>query len=95
MRRQPLAPGASLQLRTAGWTVMYGPRLISFHLDDRSILRFDDGGVTVEDRSDPLSAPALTDPIWSRALALLGIDAKLLMFSPRMHGWTHAPEMAC
>jgi hypothetical protein len=95
MRRQSLDPGAVLTLITAGWTVMYGPALISFQYDDRLILRFDDGHVDVEDRSDPLRAPTLTDPVWSSALAALGIDTELLMFNSMVHGWSCPLAMAC
>ncbi len=95
MARLLLDPVAVRQLMEAGWTVMYGPGVISFNCDDRTICRFDDGQVDVEDRSDPLSAPTLTDPVWRAALATLGIDTDLLMFNPVVGGWTHPFGIAC
>jgi len=90
-----LDPSAVRQLMEAGWTVMYGPGVISFHFDHRTIYRSDDGQVNVEDRSDPLCAPALTDPVWRPALAMLGIDTHLLMFNPVGRWWTHPLAAAC
>ena len=95
MRRHTLSADTVRYLVAAGWTVMYGPNVISFHFDHRMICRFDDGQVDVADRRDPLRAPALTDPVWRPALAMLGIDAQLLMFNPVVRGWTHPLRAAC
>ena len=91
-RLDPRVVGTFVDL---GWTVMYGPQLISFHYDHRSILRFDDGRVEVEDRTDPLWAPSLADPVWAAALAVLGLDLELLSFNPASLGWTQPLRMAC
>ena len=88
MLARTLDPRVVSKLVGAGWTVMYGPQLISFTFDHRAVFRFDDGRIEIEDRHDPLGAPELSDPVWRKALATLGIETGLLGFDQARRGWT-------